>query len=213
MLLDPSYLTRIEAAPNRTKFSSAAAERIYGQCFELAHAGEPIEFDRLLLEFDDAETKSMLVSLDEFCQDEERHRGDRELWIQDLLSVGGSPSGRANSAAACSQRRNRIRKMPKPSWLASTNNHGPSNSANTRGEKSELNRTVVAAAWSAWRRELRLVCRQTGSLFMDGQGVWPVTACDRASRKIGHAAAASFVPRTSRTRSAGGAEACCPIST
>ena len=39
------------------------------------------------LEFDDAATKSVLVSLDEFCQDEERHQGDRELWLQDLLSA------------------------------------------------------------------------------------------------------------------------------
>lgn len=86
VLLDPSYLTRIEAATNRTKFSSAAAERIYNRCLELARDGEAIDFDRLLLEFDDAETKSTLVSLDEFCHDEERHRGDREMWIQDLLS-------------------------------------------------------------------------------------------------------------------------------
>ncbi len=27
------------------------------------------------------------MSLDEFCQDEERQRGDRELWLQDLLSA------------------------------------------------------------------------------------------------------------------------------
>lgn len=85
VLLDPSYITRIEAASNRPDFTSTAARRIYRRCLELAQNDEPIEFNRLLLEFDDPEAKSTLVSLDEFCQDEERHRGDRELWIQDLL--------------------------------------------------------------------------------------------------------------------------------
>jgi DNA primase len=86
VLLEPSYLTRIEAAPNRAKFGSPVAERIYNRCLELAQNDEPIEFNRLLLAFDDPEAKNALVSLDEFCHDEERHRGDRELWIQDLLS-------------------------------------------------------------------------------------------------------------------------------
>lgn len=89
VLLDPSYITRIEAAPDRPDFSSNAARRIYRRCVELLHNNEPVEFNRLLLEFDDPETKSMLVSLDEFCHDEERHRGDRELWIQDLLHSAG----------------------------------------------------------------------------------------------------------------------------
>ncbi|MGE3241604.1 MAG: DNA primase [Pirellulales bacterium] len=85
VLLDPSYITRIEAAPNRPDFSSTVARRIYRRCVELSQNDEPVEFNRLLLEFDDPEAKSTLVSLDEFCHDEERHRGDRELWIQDLL--------------------------------------------------------------------------------------------------------------------------------
>jgi hypothetical protein len=85
VLLEPSYITRIEATPNRPDFSSTAARRIYRRCLELAQNDEPIDFNRLLLEFDDPEAKSTLVSLDEFCQDEQRHRGDRELWIQDLL--------------------------------------------------------------------------------------------------------------------------------
>ena len=48
VLLEPAYLTRIEAATNRPKFTSTAAQRIYGKCVELAHAGQPIDFDRLL---------------------------------------------------------------------------------------------------------------------------------------------------------------------
>ena len=87
VLLEPTYLTRIEAATNRPKFTSTAAQQIYNKCVELARAGEPIDFARLLLEFDEAETKSVLVSLDEFCQDDERQQGDRELWLQDLLSA------------------------------------------------------------------------------------------------------------------------------
>jgi DNA primase len=87
VLLDPSYLTRIEASENRPTFTSATAQRIYSKCVEFTRDGRPIDFNRLLLEFDDAETKSVLVSLDEFCQDDERQQGDRELWLQDLLSV------------------------------------------------------------------------------------------------------------------------------
>ena len=87
VLLEPAYLTRIEAATNRPNFTSPAANRIYRKCVELAANGQQIDFNRLLLEFDDAETKSVLVSLDEFCQDEERNQGDRELWLQDLLSA------------------------------------------------------------------------------------------------------------------------------
>jgi len=87
VLLEPAYLSRIEGAANRPKFTSDAAERIYGKCVEWVHATQPIDVDRLLLEFDDAETKSVLVSLDEFCQDEQRHQADRELWLQDLLSA------------------------------------------------------------------------------------------------------------------------------
>ncbi len=87
VLLEPAYLTRIEAATNRPKFTSTAAQRIYSKCVELARTGQPIDFGMLLLEFDDAETKSVLVSLDEFCQDEQRQQGDRELWLQDLLSA------------------------------------------------------------------------------------------------------------------------------
>jgi hypothetical protein len=87
VLLEPAYLTRIEAATNRPNFTSPAANHIYRKCVELAANGQQIDFNRLLLEFDDAETKSVLVSLDEFCQDEERNQGDRELWLQDLLSA------------------------------------------------------------------------------------------------------------------------------
>ena len=87
VLLEPTYLTRIEAAPNRPRFTSAAAQRIYSKCVEIARSGQPIDFGRLLLEFDDAETKNVLVILDEFCQDDQRQKGDRELWLQDLLSA------------------------------------------------------------------------------------------------------------------------------
>jgi DNA primase len=87
VLLEPAYLTRIEAAPNRPGFTSPAAERIYRKCVEFARGGQSVSFDRLMLEFDDAATKSVLVSLDEFCQDDARQQGDRELWLQDLLSA------------------------------------------------------------------------------------------------------------------------------
>jgi DNA primase len=87
VLLEPTYLTRIEAATNRPKFTSAAAQQIYDRCLDLARAGQTVDFERLMLDFDDVETKNVLVSLDEFCQDDERQRGDRELWLQDLLSA------------------------------------------------------------------------------------------------------------------------------
>jgi hypothetical protein len=93
VLLDPSYLARIEGAENRPSFTSPVAGQIYRKCLELADESQPVAFDRLLLEFDDAATKNVLVSLDEFCQDEELHQGDREQWLQDLLSVGDRRQG------------------------------------------------------------------------------------------------------------------------
>jgi DNA primase len=87
VLLDPAYLTRIEAAANRPKFTSAAALRVYSRCVELAHAGQKVDFARLMLEFDDQETKNLLVSVDEFCHDEQLQQVDHERWLQDLLST------------------------------------------------------------------------------------------------------------------------------
>ncbi len=87
VLMEPAYLARIEAATHRPKFTLPEAQRIYSKCVELFHLGQPISFAQLLLEFDDAHTKSLLVSLDEFCQDEQRQQGDREQWLQDLLSA------------------------------------------------------------------------------------------------------------------------------
>jgi DNA primase len=87
VLLDSAYLARIEAAVNRPKFSSTAAERIFSKCVELAHDGQPIDFARLMLEFDDEQTKNLLVSIDEFCHDEQLQQVDHERWLQDLLSA------------------------------------------------------------------------------------------------------------------------------
>lgn len=93
VLLDPTYLARIEGAENRPSFTSPVAEQIYRKCLELAVESQPVSFDRLLLEFDDAAFKKVLVSLDDFCQDEALHQGDREQWLQDLLSVGERRQG------------------------------------------------------------------------------------------------------------------------
>jgi hypothetical protein len=87
VLLNPAYLTRIEAAVNRPKFTSAAAQRIYSKCAELAHDGQPVDFARLMLEFDDEESKNVLVGVDEFCHDEQLQQVDHERWLQDLLST------------------------------------------------------------------------------------------------------------------------------
>ena len=97
VLLEPAYLTRIEAAANRPKFTSPAAQRIYGKCVELAHAGQPIDFDRLLLEFDDAETKSVLVSLDEFCQDDAASAGRPRAVAAGFALRRRPPAGRTTA--------------------------------------------------------------------------------------------------------------------
>jgi len=39
------------------------------------------------LEFDDEESKNVLVSVDEFCHDEQLQQVDHERWLQDLLST------------------------------------------------------------------------------------------------------------------------------
>jgi len=87
VLLDPAYLTRIESAASRPKFASTAAGRIYTRCVELAHDGQSVDFARLMLEFDDQETKNVLVSVDEFCHDDQLQQVDHERWLQDLLST------------------------------------------------------------------------------------------------------------------------------
>jgi DNA primase len=86
ILLDPSFVPRIDAVMEQPPFTSDVAARIYEACLRLAHDGEKIDFARLSLEFDDLASQSLLVTLDEICQDEKRQQADREQWLQDLLA-------------------------------------------------------------------------------------------------------------------------------
>lgn len=90
ILLEPTYLPRIEAAIDRTMVESETARSIYDTCLRMMHQGLEPGFQRLTLEFDDADTKSLLVRLDESSQT--KSQTDREQWLDDLLAVAGRAS-------------------------------------------------------------------------------------------------------------------------
>ena len=84
ILLDPAQLTRIEAAIEPEMFETEFAHRVYDTCRELFHQGQPLDFARLALEFDDPAAKSQLGAIDESSQ--AKASADREQWLQDLLA-------------------------------------------------------------------------------------------------------------------------------
>jgi len=97
VLLDPSLLSRIEAAVEPAAFDSPVARRIFEACVGLHQVDQPVNFQRLTLEFDDVNTKSVLVQLDESSQ--AKASADREQWLQDLLA--GVERRKAAVATTC----------------------------------------------------------------------------------------------------------------
>jgi DNA primase len=85
ILLDPSQITRVELTVVEADFESEFALQVYETCRALFHDGQPVDFARLSLEFDDVTLKSLLVSIDESSQS--KAAADRELWLQDLLAA------------------------------------------------------------------------------------------------------------------------------
>lgn len=61
----PGRLPRVQEMIEPEQIASPVCRRIYRTCCELVDAGVLPTFERLMLEFDDARTKSLLVALDE----------------------------------------------------------------------------------------------------------------------------------------------------
>jgi hypothetical protein len=82
-LLDGSYISRIDSTFETNPLQSPLARRILDACRLLLSKENKLEFGRLLAAFDDAETKSLLVALDDSCAT--KAMADRERWLQDLV--------------------------------------------------------------------------------------------------------------------------------
>jgi DNA primase len=85
LLLQPDFITRIAEIVKPSDVTAKAARYIYDTCRRLAGSGKSFDFDRLMIEFDDAGLKNLLVSLDESCATKESV--DRERWLADLLET------------------------------------------------------------------------------------------------------------------------------
>jgi DNA primase len=85
LLLDPAVVTRVAAVVEPSSFLSDAARRIYTACCRLPAEDWRDDFGRLMAEFDDPDTKSLLVQLDESCAT--KTGADRERWLADLLET------------------------------------------------------------------------------------------------------------------------------
>jgi len=65
ILLEPEGVAAAADVVSIDDIESAQAKDIFTRCCELSQAGITPDFDRLMLEFDDPATKSLLVDLDE----------------------------------------------------------------------------------------------------------------------------------------------------
>jgi DNA primase len=65
LIQHPGRMPRVQEAIGPEQIVSSICRRIYRTCCQLTDAGVLPAFDRLMLEFDDAETKNLLVELDE----------------------------------------------------------------------------------------------------------------------------------------------------
>jgi DNA primase len=82
-LLDAAYLRRVRDVIEPTVIESDAARQIYTAICRLVDRDGDLDFGRLLAQFDDVETKNMLVELDESSAT--KQGADRERWLQDLI--------------------------------------------------------------------------------------------------------------------------------
>jgi hypothetical protein len=69
------------------QLTAAACRRIYETSCRLSEAGVTPSFDRLMLEFDEPEVKSLLVDLDESRQSKGRSAADAETLLNELLKT------------------------------------------------------------------------------------------------------------------------------
>jgi DNA primase len=85
LLLQPHFINRIADVVEPIALTSPAARFIYETCCRLVDSGQPCDFNRLMIEFDNPGLKNLLVSLDESCAIKES--ADRERWLADLLET------------------------------------------------------------------------------------------------------------------------------
>jgi DNA primase len=85
VLLDPSYIGRLQSALEAAPILSPPARQIFDACRRLTEEDGGFDFGRLLAAFDDAELKSLLVQLDESSAC--KATADRERWLADLVDT------------------------------------------------------------------------------------------------------------------------------
>jgi hypothetical protein len=83
LLLEPSFLSRINHVVRPEAITSEAVGRIFTLCCQLARDGRSCAFADLLAALDDPDLQGLLVGLDESCAN--KATADRERWLADLL--------------------------------------------------------------------------------------------------------------------------------
>ena len=89
----PVILGRAAESVKPSQFNAPFAREIYTRALELTAAGVPVDFARLLLEFDDPEVKNLLVELDE--QARQKPSAEFDVRLQDVLASFGHRAGAA----------------------------------------------------------------------------------------------------------------------
>ena len=89
ILCDPESISRVSLAVRPEELGSDAARRIYAKCCELSIAGITPDFERLIIELEDLQLKTLLVGLDEVVHEKKMIPGgesDVALRMADLLA-------------------------------------------------------------------------------------------------------------------------------
>ncbi|RMF86423.1 MAG: DNA primase [Planctomycetota bacterium] len=81
LLAHPDIIAKAIEVVRPEDVTAPVARRIYQAALELHDRGEPVDFDRLMLSFDDPETKNLLVELDETVRTMEMD-SPNEVWLQ-----------------------------------------------------------------------------------------------------------------------------------
>ena len=87
MISFPECLPTIRPRLAPGYFAAPIGRRVYEACCQLADAGTVPTFDRLMLEFDDPATKSLLVSLDEQAHAKGSRPADPQMLFEQLLKT------------------------------------------------------------------------------------------------------------------------------
>ncbi len=101
LLQFPAAFEKISQSVAAEQFTSAACRTVFAKCLELAAGGASPNFDRLLLEFDDPQIKTLLIAADE--QGRLKANSEFDIRIRDVLARfrqrQEEPTRRAQKAA------------------------------------------------------------------------------------------------------------------